>query len=246
MNLQVLDLIAKSDTMRDESATTTSAAASSVPEQQHSHNNNNVYGIGELSRSFCGGGLNSPPHPPADTTAQKLLGTMDENTPVLDVCFVTEIGQIIATGGRRTTHVYCGGEVPVPPSSLKIFVGSIRVVAPSPTFCDRISSYILSGPLFPYLVQKFGGCKQHSSSSTIRMTTATAAEETTSSSEEQHLDVVSPCPTVSSATSWQIPSSGLYIEFSVQKPLFILPVPCDGVEQHQRHKEVFFALTVSE
>ncbi len=258
MNLQVLDLIANGDAIRDESATaaTSASSTSSVPEQQQqrSHNKNNVYGIGGSSRSFYGGGgLSSPHHlhPHADTTAaQELLGTMDENTPVLDVCFVTEIGQIIAMGGSKTTeHDYFGGEVPVPPSSLKIFVGSIRVVAPSPTFCERIANYVLYGPLFPYLVEKFGGLykSSHSSSSSIRMTT-TAAEETTRSPDEeqqQHLDDVASAS--SSAISWQIPPSGLYIEFSVKKPLFVLPAPRDGVEHyHQRHKEVFFILTVSE
>ncbi len=232
-NLQILDLIAEGS--NDDSIGNDSA----VPESSQQQNHKTDYGISgsddaESRRSYYGG-LKSTPHHyySRATIAQEVLGTMDENTPVLDVCFVTEIEQLI--GEERTAAVpnYCEAEaISSSPSNLKIFVGCFRIVVPSPAFCERISSYLLCGPLFHYLIGKFG----YSSLKIQTVTTATAAAETMSCNEEYLADV-----STTTSSSWQIPSSGVYIEFEMKKPLIILPYP-----YHAKEKPVFFVLTVSE
>ncbi len=237
MNLQILDLIAEGG--NDDSIGDDSAAPVSLQQQNHK----NYYGIssgndGESRRSYYGDLKSTPHHSYTRATiAQEVLGTTDENTPVLDLCFVTVIEQLI--GEERTAAAavpnYCETEAisSSSPSSLKIFIGSFRILVPSPTFCETISSYLLCGPLFPYLVGKFG----YSSSSKIQtMTTATVAAETMSCNEEYLAEVSS-----TTSSSWQIPSSGVYIEFKIQNPLIILPSP-----YHTKEEPVFFVLTVSE
>ncbi len=287
MNLQVLDLISDEEgdtiTTMNNSAVSSASASSSVapgrrwsPSQWQSHNDNskNSYGIGGGPGTF--NVLNSPTqNSPAVVTstgtmttpsAQELLGTMDENTPMLDVCFMTQIDQIFP--GRRTAAAAASSS----PSSLKIFIGSFRVVVPSPTFCDKITRYVLLGPLFPYLIQIFGGFKfkplSPSSSTQATATVPTGAEstrktrktKTTSSSEEYRSSssssscvISSPYDVIVSSTSspsWQIPSSGLHVEFSMKKPLFILPISWNNnntIEQQYYHykKANFFVLSVS-
>ncbi len=233
-NLQILDLIAEANGNDD------SISDDSELSQQQSHRN--YYGIsgsgdGAESGESYYDDLKSTPYYcySRATFQQEVFGAMDENTPLLDVHFVTEIQEL--TGEERSAAIQndCEAEaVSSPTSNLKILVENFKIVVPSPTFCERVSSYLLYGPIFSYLIGKF---RNSSCLKTQTTPASTGTAETMHCIEEHLMDV--PAPTLS---SWQIPSGGIYIEFEMKEPLIILPCPYHAKEE----PPVFFVLTVSE